>query len=383
MNELGAFRLTCHVKSPRPATTEAGEIFEHDGLLWKALPGATSTFDEMVAARQNLRTIFAETNWNPWLRDGRQPALDAAFATFGEWTRAEPDFHQMTDEEVDRMMAEWDAESDERIAADQARYARDKERYDPERSAARLVILEQENNLRRVTEERREFDEGGRYAGWSEKPRSQRMEELGRRAAHAEAVIARLSPVMGDREEVVDEHGMLPRDRRPLNLVDYSIRCERRVRELLVEVPEIEERLKASTEKDVRSKLRSALATASRELDRLERVPPLTADDMCADCTLPLFQHGWVLSDAQFPCPAWPEHAAHMQRVREMFLSMIERSQPKAPEPPKPEPLAVVPSGLSIDETLKRLTELQGRFPDAVVRRGRAGRFELWAAASE
>lgn len=365
------------------ATTEAQEVFEHDGLLWKAEPGATSSFDEMIAARRRTREIFAETNWNPWLRDERQPELDQAMETFGQWTRAEPDFRQMTDDEVDQMMARWDVEFEQRLAADTARYERDKGRFDPERSAARLAVLEQENNLRRVDEERAEFEEGGRHVGWGERLRTERLGELDRRAAHAESVVTRLRPVVGDRENVVDEHGMLPRDRRPLNLVDYSVRRGARVRELIVETADLEARLKASKEKSERAELRSKLATLRRDLTRLQAVPPLTADDMCADCTLPLFQHGWVLSDDQFPCPAWPEHAAHMKRVREMFLSMVERSQPRAPEPPKPEPLAVVPSGLSIDETLKRLTELQGRFPDAVVRRGHAGRFELWAAASE
>jgi len=363
------------------ATTEAQEVFVHDGLLWKAKPGATSSFGEMIAARRRTQEIFAETNWNPWLRDERQPELDQAMDTFSQWTRAEPDFRPMTDEEVDQMMARWDVEFEQRLAADQARYERDKERFDSERSAARLAILEQENNLRRVAEERAEFEEGGRHSGWGERLRAERLAELDRRAEHADAVVTRLSPVVGDREDVVDEHGMLPRDRRPLNLVDYSVRRGARVRELLVETADLEARLKASKEKGERSELRSKLASARRALTRLQDVPPLTADDMCADCTLPLFQHGWVLSDDQFPCPAWPEHAAHMQRVREMFLSMIERAQPKAPDPPKPEPLGVVPSDLSIEETLKQLTELQRQFPDAVVRRGRAGRFELWAKA--
>jgi len=53
-----------------------------------------------------------------------------------------------------------------------------------------------------------------------------------------------------------------------------------------------------------------------------------------------------------------------------------EESAP--PAQPKPQPLAVVPSGLPIAEVVAKLTELQQQFPGAEVRRGRANRWELW-----
>lgn len=48
------------------------------------------------------------------------------------------------------------------------------------------------------------------------------------------------------------------------------------------------------------------------------------------------------------------------------------------PAEPKPQPLAIVPSGLPIADVVAKLTELQQQFPDAEVRRGRANRWELW-----
>ncbi|MET8548929.1 hypothetical protein [Micromonospora zamorensis] len=55
-----------------------------------------------------------------------------------------------------------------------------------------------------------------------------------------------------------------------------------------------------------------------------------------------------------------------------------------APDPPKakkavtrPKPLAVVPAG-KIDDVLVRLTEAKARFPDAEVRSGPVGTWELW-----
>lgn len=48
------------------------------------------------------------------------------------------------------------------------------------------------------------------------------------------------------------------------------------------------------------------------------------------------------------------------------------------PAEPKPQPLAVVRSGLPIADVVAKLTELQEQFPGAEVRRGRANRWELW-----
>jgi len=359
----------------------AGEVHEHEGLLWKPLPGATSTFEELIAARVRMMEIFKETNWSPWLKEERQPDLDAAMAIFDEWTRAEPDFRQMTDAEVDQWMADMDAEFDARRAADETRFAEAREHYDPEREAARLAVLEQEQRLRRAAAERPDYEPGGRYAGWSERSLAEHLAEIDRMAAHANEVIARLSPLVGDPEEVIDARGMKPRDRRPLNLAGYSAHRHCSVIELRENVPELKDRIRASQDREEKSKLRMELQRAESRLRRFMEVPQLKADEMCADCEQPLYQHGWVLSDNQYPCPAWPEHRAHMERVRAMLVSMFARHQlPEPPPAPKPQPLAVVPSGLPIAEAIARLQDLQQQFPDAEVKRGRAGRFEIWPA---
>jgi hypothetical protein len=56
-----------------------------------------------------------------------------------------------------------------------------------------------------------------------------------------------------------------------------------------------------------------------------------------------------------------------------MLESAARRAQkPVEPPVPKPEPLAIIPSGLPIAEVTQRLLELQEEYPDAEVRR-RAG----------
>jgi hypothetical protein len=69
-----------------------------------------------------------------------------------------------------------------------------------------------------------------------------------------------------------------------------------------------------------------------------------------------------------------------MREAREM-LERFARSRDTRevpPAAPKPQPIAVVPSGLPIAEVVAKLTELQQQFPGAEVRRGRANRWELW-----
>ena len=62
----------------------------------------------------------------------------------------------------------------------------------------------------------------------------------------------------------------------------------------------------------------------------------------------------------------------------EDFSKRREAEAPTLPTP-KPQPLAIVPSGLPIAEVVAKLSELQEQYPDAEVRRGRANRWELWA----
>ena len=121
------------------------------------------------------------------------------------------------------------------------------------------------------------------------------------------------------------------------------------------------------------------MAALQRELDALLAVLPLTADDMCSDCPVPLAEHGWRTMSG--PCVAWPGPRARLRRGLEILAAGIrdaEAAKQQPPKPPIPEPLAVVPSGLLIGEIMERLAEIQQKFPDAEVRRDRANRWELW-----
>lgn len=103
---------------------------------------------------------------------------------------------------------------------------------------------------------------------------------------------------------------------------------------------------------------------------------------MCADCATPRDKHGWVTPPGDGHCPAWPGWGARLKQVRQMVEDMVRRNEEskgaEAPPRPKLEPLALVPSGLPIAEVVERLQELQAKYPDVEVRRGRANRWELW-----
>lgn len=86
-------------------------------------------------------------------------------------------------------------------------------------------------------------------------------------------------------------------------------------------------------------------------------------------------KHGWVSPPFEGPCPGW---AARLRAARAILDTAIARTAaPPRPEP-KPRPLAVVPSGLPIPEVIARLAQVHETYPDAVVRRGRANRWEVW-----
>ena len=115
-------------------------------------------------------------------------------------------------------------------------------------------------------------------------------------------------------------------------------------------------------------------------LDKLLAIPRQEVEDMCADCALPVRHHGYTSPPYDWPCPSWPGQRAIRADVMKMLETFQKRreSEPAAPPALKPQPLAVVPSGLPIGEVVERLQELREQFPDAEVRRGRANRWELW-----
>jgi hypothetical protein len=362
-----------------PTTVIPATAIEHDGMLWKPRRGATASAEEFIAAR----TLFIELNhdamWNPWTRDERAADIEAAAEVMGQWRRVEPGQRHMTLKQWEAQQARRERKREQQRAKDEARREQDKTRYDEERSNARLRLIEVESILDHALTEIAGLRDGTRFPAMDPKRRLSEIAELEQKVERLQGEVDRLTPVVGDPEDVVDEHGRLPRDRREQTWWSYRFDRERKVRDLKERLPELEALLKATTDRSERSDHHAKLAEATSDLDRLIEQGPFTAEDMCSECATPMAHHGWVWPPGH-PCPAWPGWAARVREARETLERFAKnrdtREAPRAA--PKPQPLAVVPSGLPIAEVVAKLTELQQQYPGAEVRRGRANRWELW-----
>ncbi|WP_148043425.1 hypothetical protein [Flexivirga caeni] len=357
--------------------TSTARPLEHDGKLWKPQPDATSSADEFIAARALFIEISEDSLWNPWVRNERRDELETAMAVMAQWTRAEPGHRMMTMKQWDARQARRDKASARQRERDKERRERDKERHDPERAAARLVLLEFESRLAFELAELTAFRDGVRYPAMPADRREDEIAKLVESVDRLQGEVDRLLPIVGDREDVVDDHGWLPRDRRDLTFWRYRWDREREVRDLKDKVAKQEAALMASTDKAERRKVRDKLRELTYDLNARIAEGPFTVDEMCSECPTPLAHHGWVYPPG-LPCPAWPRWAARVRAVRADMEAMLSKRAAEATEPPPPQPLAVIPSGRTIGEIIAKLAELQREFPTAEVRRGRSNRWELW-----
>jgi len=368
-----------------PAATDSGslsgsEVIEIDGLLWKPRPGATASGEEFRRARSLILEIRRDASWNPWVEEDRAQEYEQAMAVLEQWTRAEPGFRPRTSEEFDARIAAWDVEFEARNAERDRQRAARVALYDQGREQARLALLEQQAILRHRGQELDDLRARRRFPAMAEQPRRQQIAELEESVAGALTAIVRLQEEVGDVEAVVDRWGWLPRERRELALTLFSVRRRAEVRSLRDRVTEQRATLQATKGRAERTPIRAALDRDTQRLEFLVAIPPLEAAEMCSECVSPATWHGYVTTGANLdagPCPAWPRWAERIRKVREMLAAAV-KDKPTQPPPPKPEPLAVIPSGLPIAEVMRQLAESQAKYPDARVRRGNRNRWEIW-----
>ena len=239
-------------------------VIEHDGMLWKPRRGATASAAEFIAAR----TLFIELNhdaaWNPWIREERKADIDGAAEIMGQWQRAEPGHRHMSLKQWEAQQARRDRAREKQHAKDDARRERAKERYDEQRATARLRLIEVQSRLDYEVAELAGYRDGTKFPAMDSKRREEAIKELEKAIERLRAEIEQLTPVVGDPEDVVDEDGWLPRDRRERTWWSYRLDRERKVRDLEAKLPELEDALKASTDRAERRDHRAKLAEATR-----------------------------------------------------------------------------------------------------------------------
>ncbi|WP_328997888.1 hypothetical protein OHA18_25895 [Kribbella sp. NBC_00709] len=358
-------------------------VYKDGERPWRAKKGATSTFEEHVAARRLFMELHRDEFWNPWRLEEQAAELERAQQIMGEWERAEPGFRRQTKRQIEAEMARWDRDSKVRAEERERSRVVNRERYDQVRAEARFELLEQQCILQHKRTEVAALRSGERYPAMDSKRRADQVAELDTAIVRHRIAVERLTPVVGDPEDVPDEYGRLPGDRRHLTHCWYQERRIAEVRQLREKVPELEVQINATSDRSQRSKIRTERDIKKWRLEKLLAVPRQEIEDMCADCALPTRHHGYVSPPYDWPCPAWPgQRAIHARVMKLLETARHSETHLTSPPVPKPEPLAIVPSGLPIAEVVQRLQELQEQFPDAEVRRGRANRWELWPNAA-
>lgn len=371
------------MSSPTPILPDG--IIELDGMLWKPRDGATVGADEFTRAREVVMHLHNESRWNPWVLDDERVRYDSALDVIDQWQRAEPGHHYLTDAEIDARGKDVEERCRRESEARKQERKRREGQFDAGRAEARLALLEMQSSLEHALADIAGYRDGSKFPGMDSSRRATAVAELDERIQKCQSEIAALAPVVGEPELVVDEGGWLPSERREVMLMHYTAHRHAEVSRLREELSGVESQLGAATDRTMKSELRARIADIRRPLDRWLAVPPLTADDMCSDCATPVSEHGWVTPPFDGPCSAWPRWAARLNRARTILANSIEHRDraPVEPPAPKPQPLAVIPSGLPISAVAKRLQELEAQFPDAQVKRGRANRWELWPPEGE
>ena len=108
---------------------------------------------------------------------------------------------------------------------------------------------------------------------------------------------------------------------------------------------------------------------------------------MCSECPTPAAWHSLAttfnldpsedVGRVDGPCPAWPWWREWVvEEARRQILALAEHKG----EPPVvvQRPIAVIDSGLPIEEVIARLNAVQADHPGAQVRRGSGNSWEIW-----
>lgn len=179
-------------------------------------------------------------------------------------------------------------------------------------------------------------------------------------------------------ETVAEEHGWLPSERRDLALTLFAARRATEVRELRDQATARRSELEEAKDRSERAPLRKdtrrlRVPGSDSAIDRQRYVLGMRHPGRLARVQV-------ELSDAcpgRGPCQAWPLWQQRVQEVRAILLSSATKKA-TPPAQPKPQPQAVIPSDLPIEEVITRLSAIQASRPGATVRRGSRNRWEIW-----
>jgi hypothetical protein len=354
-----------------------------NGVTWTRRPETKTSPAQFLAALGEFITMYSPAASWTWWREGqpKQERKRIEQLVFG-WENGAP---SSTPEEAEAFAANYMKDVNADIARDRRnRQRRAARHYDTEREMNRLRVLRLESDAaffthvtaRPISPEQRGVAEG--------------------RAATALTEASSLREALGrDLERVIDVHGLTPPERR-------------------------EHHLRSHIEYWRHPLLREWSTTDKRRFKALLSMPPLSPEDMCSECEAPDAWHDYDISIRLFhPAPERDSHSEALARLMpgwwercpactaykiehawggkgtlpgftgEQYVGMlppllkaiygpVPERKPRAKAAAKPRPLAVIPSGLSVDEVMTRLARAQKQYPEAEVRRGAGDGWELW-----
>jgi hypothetical protein len=362
------------------ADADTVAVVAPNGVTWTRAAGGRSSPADLLRELTELGKDRVEREWD-WWQEGRAEQEQARrHAVLGEWDNgaARAKTQQEHDASVAAMVANWDRrrEIDKQQRADRAAKL-----YSKERERVRLDLM-------------RAQADAAFFAHVLDEPASKEQQHAAElRLAERQATAQQLRNDLGDPDDVVDRHGFLPAERRTWSLSSHmTLWRHPMLRELN------------------RTKQR-------RRFARLLAMRPPAPSDMCSECEAPSLWHEYALSLCLFrpdpPAGSTAEKLANLmpgwwqrcsvstayqlehqwggklalpdftgEQWRAMLPALLREIF--APKPPKArkacarrEPLAVIPAG-TIDSVLARLTDAKAKFPDADVRSGSRGGWELW-----
>jgi hypothetical protein len=320
-----------------------------------------------------------EREWDWWEDGRREREHERQWAILSEWNNGAPkprmgkgrDTVQAYLHDVDR-----DIEAEAQRRVDVAA-----EHYDEERAHMRLDMLRAEADTA--------FFGHVLQASASAAQRDKAEQRMTERQEAAQ----RLRAELGDPEQVIDKRGYLPTERRAMHLSEHvtfwrhpllrelhSSRQRKRFNALLgIRPPAVEAMCSECQAPSQWHEYALSLCLFRGSPEPGSQAATLAALlpgwwSRCVACTNYQLEHQWgghrALAD--FDGAQWQAMLPHT--LREIF----------APDPPKPRrpvarpaPLAVITAG-SIDDVLARLAEAKTKFPNATVRSGPRGTWEIW-----
>jgi hypothetical protein len=360
--------------------SSAIQVTASNGVTWTRHPDGSSTRQQLLNALDGIRGIYGDVarRWNWWEEGRRELEHDRHWRVLREWDNGAP---QTTPEEAEAVAQTQLDDIDHRLEQDRLRRADlVADSYDEDRAATRLRLLRAESDA-------------AFFGHVLDAPASPaQRDDAERRLSESRTAVDALRRELSDPDQVLDQHGYLPAERRERNpsshtafwrhprLREWSTRDRRRFTALL--------KMPVPDPAAMYSECEAPAEWHDYDLSlRLFHPPPPTGSQAeTISRLMPGWWERWPASTAYQIGHRWGGSSALPDFDGRQWISMLPPLlralfAPATPKPRTkqrvPKPLTVISPG-PIGEVMARLAAAQAEHPDAEIRKGNGGTWELW-----